>query len=186
MNFLRIEQGYGKIGIQTYPSKPEINTKAAQLDMQQTFIKVEISQQLPKVWIDQHECFATAGLKNNTEILEDAAQAAYQQAMSYTAKKAQEGDSLADIRNKGNPIAAIARANCFNQNVFDIDIIPKARPRIEVSGDIKKSFQEGQISANVQEGRIDINFTQPQINMYLMQKPYINIEYTGNNIDVKI
>lgn len=186
MNLLRIEQTYAKIGIETYPSKPEINTRADRLNMNQSFVQVEIHQQFPKVIIDQHECFATAGLKNNMEILEEAAQAAEQQALSYTAQKAQEGDALADIRSRGNPIAEIARQSTFDHHVFDIDLIPKARPRIEVVGGIDISFREGQTNNSVEEGFIDINFTEPKIQMYLLQKPSVQIEYIGNNVDVKI
>ncbi|MGE5328919.1 MAG: DUF6470 family protein [Deltaproteobacteria bacterium] len=186
MNVLRIEQTYAKIGIETYNSKAEMNSKANRLKMQQSFAQVQIQKELPKVLIDQHDCFATSGLKNNEEILAEAAAAANQQAAEYTIRKAQDGDQMTNIRYRGNVIADIARRDSFEQHEFNIDNIPKARPRIEVQGYLKVNFNEGEVSNTVEEGYLNINFSEPRINMYLMQKPSLQIQYIGSNVDVKV
>lgn len=186
MNLLRIEQTYGKIGIDTYNSQLRINSRLGRLDTHQTFVQVEMEKELPKVLIDQHECFATAGLKNNMEILEEAALAADRQALEYTARKAQNGDLLANLKFRGNAIASIARSESFHQHEFNIDLIPKARPSIDVQGYLNINFRQGQILNEVREGFANINFTEPKINMYVLQKPSVNIEYIGNNIDIMV
>jgi hypothetical protein len=67
--------------------------------MHQEYVKVEIESELPRVQIDQYQCFAEAGLKNNGDLLREAAQMSIQQAMDYTAKAAADGDELAAIEN---------------------------------------------------------------------------------------
>ncbi|MGE5472842.1 MAG: DUF6470 family protein [Ignavibacteriales bacterium] len=186
MNLLRIEQTYGKIGIDKYPSKLEINSKQANLNMHKTLVQVEINQELPKVIIDQHECFASAGLKNNLELVQEAAEAGRQQALAYTAQKSQEGDRFANIASKENTVAALAKEHSFDQHVFNIDSIPKVRPKIDFVGRLDISFKKGQITNDVEQGYMNMNFSKAQIEMYELQKPSVNIEYIGNNIDLKI
>lgn len=183
MNLLRIEQTYGRIGVETYNSQLEMRAQQSKLEMQRTDPQINIQKQQPVVKIDQHACFATAGLKNVFELTEEAAQMGHQQVLQYTAKKAIEGDMLANIKGGGNPIAEIARSNSYEQHEFNIDLIPKERPHIEVEGYIKLSFNEGQLQINFKEANININFSQSKISFYLNQKPSLNIQYVGGNID---
>jgi len=183
MNLLRIEQTYGRIGVETYKSQMDIQSQQSKLTMRRIDSQLNIEKQMPVVKIDQHACFATAGLKNVFELTEEAAQLAKQQALQYTAQKAVEGDMLANIKGGGNPIAEIARSNSYEQHEFNIDNIPKERPRIEVEGNIKLEFNKGQIQTNVEEGSVNTNYSKAKVNIYLSQKPSINIQYVGGNID---
>lgn len=184
MNFLRIEQSYAKIGIETTKPQYMAESRQSRLKLEQTHAKIEIDKQEPRVIIDQHECFATAGLKNDYERAVEAAQDAKQQVMEYIAKNAADGDMLASIESGGNPIAEIAERDSYNQHEFNIDLIPKARPRIEVSGgDIHFNLNEGQVKSQVEEGFLNTRFTEGSIRKYLLQKPSIRINFVGNNID---
>lgn len=183
MNFLRIEHTYGQIGIDAYNSELQIQSKLSKLNLQHSDAKIQIEKESPKVVIDQHECFATAGLKNVFELTDEAAQLGMQQSMEYAAKKAAEGDALANIKSKSNTIAEIARQNTVDQHEFNIDLIPKARPKIEIEGYIKFSLEKGQVVGNIEDGYIDINFSNPRLDMYLKVKPSLSIEYIGNNFD---
>lgn len=183
MNLLRIEQTYAKIGVENYKGQLDIKSQLSRLQLQRSDAKIEIEKQAPRVLIDQHPCFASAGLKNNTELNEEAAQRAKQQAMEYIGRRAADGDALANIKNKGNPIAEIARRDSYQVHEFDIDLIPKERPRIEVEGYIKFSAQMGEVKGNVEEGFADINFSNPKLSFYLREKPSLNIQYVGRNID---
>lgn len=183
MNLLRIEQTYGTIGIETQNSQVRINTRQSLLQLHQTQAKIEIDKQAPTVKIDQHGCFATAGLKNVFELTEEAAQAGQQQSMEYIAKKAADGDMLANIKAGGNPIAEIARRDSYRKHEFNIDLIPKVRPKIDVEGYIKLSAEMGKIETSVKEGSVNINFTENKIRLYLAQQPSLQIQYTGKKID---
>jgi hypothetical protein len=183
MNLLRIEQTYAQIGIETQRSQIQIQSKLPKLQIQQTNAKIEIDKQEPRVIIDQHACFATAGLKNVFELTDQAAQEGMQQAFEYAGKKAAEGDMLADIRNKGNAIAQIAKSNVYEEHEFNIDSIPKERPRIEVEGYINISAVKGEINSQLEEGSVSINASEPKVNLYLREKQSISIQYIGSNFD---
>lgn len=183
---LRIDHTYGRIGVEVQNSKLEIKNIQAKLERQQTHVQVEIKSDLPRVWIDQHECWATAGLKNNAEILQEAAANAHQQALAYTAQKAQEGDMLANTPYNKGAIASIARSNSYHENIYDIDLIPKARPSIEVTGGVNINFREAQINTDFIEGKAEISATNPYIRFYEEQKANLEISYIGENIDVMV
>lgn len=183
MNNLRIEQTYARIGVETQRSEIQIQSRLPKLQMQQTNAKIEIDKKEPRVIIDQHACFATAGLKNVFELTDQAAQEGMQQASEYAGKKAAEGDALADIRNKGNTIAQIAKSNVYQEHEFNIDNIPKERPKIDVEGYINISAVNGEINSQVEKGSVSINASEPKVNLYLREKPSINIQYIGSNFD---
>lgn len=186
MNFLRIEQTYGQIGVETYKSQLQIKSQQSKLQMQQTHAKIEINKEEPRVIIDQHPCFATAGLKNDFELAQEAAQLAYQRVMEYIAKYAADGDMLARIKDKSNPIAEIARRDSFTQHEFNIDLIPKARPIIDFEGHISLSAREGQIQKSVQEGSLQVNFSKGEVRLFVARQPSLRIEYAGKNFDTYV
>ncbi len=186
MNLLRIEQTYGMIGVETRNSKADIRTQQSRLNLQQTYVKIEIDKQAPTVKIDQHGCFATAGLKNVFELTEEAAQAGQQQAMEYTAKKAADGDMLANIKSGGNPIAEIAKRDSYQEHEFNIDLIPKVRPKIDFEGYIRLSAEMGEVESSVKEGYVKVNFTENKIRLYLAQKPSLQIQYIGKKVDTYV
>ncbi len=184
MNLLRIEQTYGKVGVETQNSQLRVSSRQNKLQMNQTHAKIEIDRKLPQVYIDQRECFATAGLKNYYELTREAAQQGMQQAMEYTSRYAADGDALARIEYGGNPIAEIALRNSYTEHEFNIDLIPKVRPKIEFDGHLRFSMRRGEINTQMSnEGLVRINFTEPKIRVYVAQQPSIRIQYVGSNID---
>ena len=68
---------------QRTPSKLDIETRNASLELHQKQAKVNIHTELPKVIIDQYECFASAGLKGNYDFTREAAQRGYQQVLDF-------------------------------------------------------------------------------------------------------
>jgi hypothetical protein len=174
------------------PSNLSIQTSAAMLELHQKHAEVNIETELPKVIIDQYECFASAGLKNNYDLISEISQRAKQNALEFIGKTAEDGRILAAIDKGGNPIAAIAKRDAYPEHEFILDFIPKARPKIDVTGDIKIDPERNSEGiTNGVEGRyipesIDINYTPGRINFNVLQYPSIEIKYLGNNIDTTI
>ncbi|WP_077369562.1 DUF6470 family protein [Anaerosalibacter sp. Marseille-P3206] len=117
------------------------------LSIQTTYPKVQIDRQLPRVTIDQYQCFAEAGLKNAKDFTADS--------VSYAYSKAAEG--IDTIVSEGNAMGAIETGN-FNiitdtafdsglgQKEFNVDIIPKSRPKIEVEGHLNIEYEMGKVN----------------------------------------
>lgn len=189
---LEIRQTYAQIGIDRTPSSLEIRSEKARLELYRRHAKVNIHTELPKVIIDQYECFATAGLKGNLDRTREISQRAYQHVIEYIGKTAEDGRELSAIENGGNPIASIVRRDAWPTHEFGLDFIPKARPKIEVIGDVEidpERNPEGTsigVEGNYFPGSLDFNYTPAEIRCYMRQYGSIELDFTGNNVDTYI
>lgn len=189
---LEISQTYARIGVDRTPSRLEIQQERARLELHQKQAQINIHTELPKVQIDQYEAFASAGLKNYLDLTKEAAERGYQQVMEFIGTKASDGDMLAAVENKGNPIASIAERDAYPEHEFGLDYIPKVGPKITVTGSVQLDPEKN--SAGVNNGvegnyippNINFNYTPSQVSIYMKQYASINFRYTGNNIDTYI
>ncbi len=189
---LSIQTTSTQIGIHHASGKWNIESQKATLHFRTKQAKVNLDTELPMVIIDQYECFATAGLKNNYDLTRSMAQKAYQQLIEYIGKTASDGNTLAAIENGGNPIKAIAVRDAYPEHTFGIDSIPKARPKISFTGGVNIEWEDARHGARIgiegqyNPGYIMIDYKPSDIDIYVKQYPKINIEYLGNSIDSKI
>lgn len=181
-----------QLGIERTPSSLQMETQIARLELHQKHAKVSITTEIPRVLIDQYQCFAEAGLKGNYDFTREAAQRGYQQVMGFIGQTARDGYALAAIENGGNPIAAIAVRDASPQKEFGLDFIPESRPKIEVTGgstDIQWDSNGGGVNNAVEGNYIPgysrLDFRPTDINLYVKQYPSVKISYE-NNIDVSI
>lgn len=181
-----------QLGIERTPAKLDIEQQRATLSFSAKQAKVNISTELPMVVIDQYECFATAGLKNNYDQVKDTSQKVYQQVMEYIGKTAADGAALAAIENGGNPIKSIMVRDAYPEHEFGIDFIPKAGPKIDFTGSINIEWERNServnngVEGDFNPGLTNISFEPAIINTFVKQYPTINIEYQENIIDTKI
>jgi len=181
-----------QLGIHRTPGKWHIESQRATLHFRTKHAKVKLDTELPMVVIDQYECFATAGLKNNYDLTKSMAQKAYQQVMEYIGKTASDGSALAAIENGGNPIRDIAVRDAYSEHMFGIDSIPKARPKISFSGGVDIEWEGASHGARIgiegqyYPGFLNINYKPSEINIYVKQYPKVDIEYLDSKIDAKI
>lgn len=186
---LRITTQNGFIGINTTPGKMNIDYGKSNYNLQTRNPKIDMEITQPKVKIDQTKPLAEIGLKNIFDFTSSNVQKGRQAAFRGIGKIAKQGDELARIEMGSNIIASQAEYNAFEQNKkeVNIDFIPKSRPKIEL--------KEGKVNINVQEGEVDIqskpqdvnlNLNRGKVEIYLRQKPFIDIEYIGNHLDFKL
>lgn len=180
-----------ELGIERTPSSLKIETQNARLEQHQKHAKVNIRTEKPRVLIDQYECFAEAGLKNNYDFIKEAAQLGYRQVMDFIGKTAQDGYTLAAIEKGGNPIAAIAARDAFPQKEFGLAFIPQSRPRIDVIGSVDIQWDRNWEGANTgvdgtyTPGNVSFNFQPAKLDIYVKQYPSVDIRYE-KSIDVSI
>jgi hypothetical protein len=187
---LLISQTHARIGIETTPSRLEMQTRNTQVSAQHKIAKLNVRTETPQVIIDQHDAFASAGLMTNSGIIEEAAQLGKQQVLNYIGKTAEDGDRLAAIEKGGNPIADIAERDAFPEHEFGYDTIPKERPKIDIKGNL--SFNPEPINDfgmrngvrfTVIAGGLRFSHTSAAIKIYIMQHPSIQMSYKGTKID---
>lgn len=188
---IRITTTDAKIGIETINARLERKSNPARMEIRQKQALLEIETEKPKIKIDQYEAFASAGRKNNLDLAVEIAQVGYQRVMEYIAEKAEEGDRLAAIHIKEDPIVEFGeKAVYVQQREFNIDFIPKARPKITVEeGEVKVELAGGsnaffdKVKINFVPHTYDTKYIPGKVNIYMIQYPSVEIEYVGNNID---
>jgi hypothetical protein len=186
---LEINQTYARIGVERTPRRLEIETQRARLEFRQKHAKVNMDIELPRVEIDQSECFASAGLKGPVELTREAARRGHTQVIEYIGKTAADGRMLAAIERGGNPLKDIVVRDAYPQKLFNIDYIPKARPRITVTGGVQYDPERNSEGVNngvegtFVPGRIDIRVEPSRVRIYMEQYNSISISYKGKYVD---
>lgn len=189
---LSITQTYAKIGIETTPGSFHLQSQLAKLGLRQVPRPVNIHTELPKVEIDQNECFASSGLKNPFDLSIEGSQIAYQQALEYIGKVAEDGDGFAAIEEGGNPIADVAERDAYPEREFGIVAMPSARPKIDVTGGIKfqPEYDPPGVRYGIQmtfvPGELNADYTPSRVNIFMRQYNSVNIKYVGSRMDTYV
>ncbi|GAE87780.1 DUF6470 family protein [Acetivibrio straminisolvens] len=190
---LIITQTHARIGIDRTYSKLEIEARDARFKLQQDHAQVKIEAELPRVEIDQYEAFASAGLKNHLDLRREISQKGRQNALKYIGKLADDGDALAAIENGGNLFPELAKRDSYKMREFNIDAIPKASPKVSVTGELEIDFPQDyrKIIHNGVEGTLipasfNLNYTPERVKIYLEQYASIKIDYVENKIDAYV
>lgn len=185
---IRITQTWAQIGINTQNARLEMrNNGKLDFIVKHTEPKVQIDSTLPKVHIDQSKAFADEGLKGIADFMQEAVDLGKKNAMEYTARKAQQGDTYAKIENKGKPILDAIKEELTNFVDYNVVAMPQHAPEIYVEeGETNIQAIEGQVETFFNYTPIESTFIPPEIEIYMKQKGSVSIEYVGNNVDTKI
>lgn len=189
---LTITRTDARLGMETTPGKFNMETRRASLELHQKQARVNINTELPKVFIDQYECFAEAGLKNSSDLLKEQSEMAYQQAIEFIGKTAEDGDQLAKIELGGNPIADMAERDAYPEKEFGLAFIPVSSPKFDVTGSLDIEAErnwEGVtngVEINYLPAQLDINYTPASLRIYMQSYGSLNISYQGRNVDTYI
>lgn len=174
------------IGINSTPSMLSIEQPKADFEMVQKQPKLTMHTEQGHIIIDQRQCFNESGLKDNRALMEQMVQESRMALLEGISRTSYEGNMMAAIENKIDAVAEIAAANSIRMFDYNIDFIPKSRPKIDFTG--------GNLDIQVEEGYVDvkaipqkpiINVELGKIDIYLRQYPSINFQYVGNSVDTK-
>lgn len=192
---LVIEQTYGRIGIETTPGSFDIKTVNARLDLQRIVTNVNPHFEPARIRIDQHDAFASAGLKTAADMSREAAQAGQANLLDFISKTAQDGKRYAAIENPGDAIAEIARRDTYKDHVFGIVLMPSVRPKITVEGGtltfdpdpINALGMRNGMSGDYQRGYVECGYTPGQVRTYMRQYASISMKYQpDNSVDLQL
>ncbi len=188
---LFIQTTPARISIETVDCKIERKSMMARLELKQKPPVVNIKTELPRVLIDQYECFAEEGLKNNYDLLKEQSDNAYRHVMEYIARVSQDGDAMAKIGNKANIMIDIAQRNSVTTHEFGMVTVPMSRPKIDAVGGTVEFDPEPINDIGMRNGvtgtyipaQADFNYTPGKVNTRVESYGSIEIKYTGNNVD---
>jgi len=185
---LEINRMPTRLNVETIPSRLSIQTRRAKLELRHEEARVDIQTELPRVVIDQYECFASMGVMGPVARTRHEGQRAMQQALAYASKVAADGDSMAAIENP-DPLPDIAERDSRTEHEFGLDYIPKARPKITVTGGVQiraRPNAEGitnGVRGTYTPADISIEYTPAQVRISVAQYPSISMRYIPGRFD---
>ncbi|MFD1736798.1 DUF6470 family protein [Bacillus salitolerans] len=165
-----------------------IRQKEADLSIQQPEADVRIKTTPGEMHIDQSQAFQDAGLKDAFERTREYVEYAKSKWFSDLAKMSAQGDQMMNIHN-GPVLAQIAKVNGETpMKETGLGYIPSSHFAVKL--DYQPAKVEVDIKANepIIRSRVnppEFNFQKWQVQNYLIHKPFIDIEYVGNHIDMK-
>ncbi|KJS85390.1 MAG: hypothetical protein JM58_08735 [Peptococcaceae bacterium BICA1-8] len=178
---LQIRSTPGLIGINTMQGRLNVEFPKSKLEISQPKAEMRINSQLPRVIIDQYQCFAEAGLKNYSDLTKDNGQWAYKCFMERIARYNQEGDMLAQIE-KGNSSIPLIAENTFPTYDFNINFIPKSRPKIDVTGHINIDWDIKKPIINYEVRNPVFQYEHGKVEISMRQWPSIEMNYVDENV----
>jgi hypothetical protein len=180
---LEISRVHAKLDIQTTPSRLDIQTRKAKLEFRNKRERVDVRTELPRVIIDQSECFASMGLMKPVDLTRQEGQWSMQHALTYASKVSGDGDSVAAIENPQDPMPDIVERDTYPEREFVLDFIPKARPRINVTGGVQINTEKNAegtsngVQATYTPPEIRIDHKASQVRIRMAQYPSIRMRY---------
>ena len=172
------------IGIRNQRPVQTMEQPRGEQSIRQTKAEMIVDQELPRVHIDQSQCFAEVGLKSVMELAYEAAQLGRQAVLEGTARVAQEGDRMARLEDGASARAVLAdlgEGNAYQVLDYNIDLAPKSRPRIEVTGHLKIDWKLGGVEHHYTPRQAITRYEPGKAEIYLRQWPSIEIRF----LDIK-
>lgn len=171
--------------------KPQHSIKQpkARVEGSITHSKISVEATLPKVTIDQTECFNESGLKTVSAFRADNVAYAKQKMQESVGRIASQGDELTNVHLGGNPIADQAYSNAYDQfeHEFGMVTMPRSRPKIDViEGRVDIKVQEGENTKRVIAQKPEIDYKQGKVEKYMKQYGSISIRYLGENVNLSV
>ncbi len=183
---LTINQSLARIGIRTTDAYMSIDSRQPAVRLNSVFPKGRMESRLIQVEIDQTQCFNEMGLKTPGVLMRDVVQKSLKQCLGGIAAKVQEGNFLAKIEENPNGIPAVASRKYDKNYQLTVVSMPRSRPDIEFKGGYDIKWDMGSVEVEPVLKVPEVSATKPDISIYLLQKPNIDISYRGNNVDKRL
>jgi hypothetical protein len=186
MLLLNIRQQYAKLGLDIQDPALKLRTTQPKIEMATQAATVEIHQQPGVLEIDQTPCRYSIGLKNLHDFSRDNAEEGKQRAQEAIVKIAEEGDRLAQIEKKGNPIAEMG-AEAIVEEPKEITWAHIDAPIINYQpGKVEYNPIRGRVDLQLQRGTVDNESQRGTVEGYIAQRQSIRMWTTENKYDLYV
>jgi hypothetical protein len=173
---LDINITWAQIGINQNPPRLALETHIPHLPRQTRPAEVSIRREEPRLEIDTSHVRGELGFRDPLPFARHNAALGREMAVSGTKEKAREGDRLARCCTGENAIAAIARENSIDTKEVNLALWPTRPPVIKVdTGGLKIDVQPGGTGIDYAPARVGEDFTWGKVQVYLAQKPGVEI-----------
>ena len=183
---IRLQQTMGQLGLDIQKPVQDIRQPQADLNMQQVAAIVEIHNAPGVLTIDTSEGQANIDLRGPLRRTQDYADFGRQRTFEAIAQISANGDMLAAIENRGNPIADIAHAQSGIYENTDIIADHSGGDGIEMNYQpqpVQISVQQGGVKMNPQINPPQLNYERGKVEGYVRVKNSLTIDVVGASID---
>ncbi len=159
-----------KLAMQSTRARQEITTDKQNLKLESEPSQFTINRMKSELRIDQSACFAEMGSKSPEQFSADNASYGYSMVLQGIERVVDQGNQLAAIENKSDPIPDQANYNAFGQfeKSFNMQKPTGAKPNI-----------------NFTPAKLDIQYKPAKVhNQSTYQKP--QIEYIAGKLDISV
>ncbi len=177
---LQVNHTWGQLGVNRTSGHMEMKRPENQLNMSVSQAKVSVESTLPKVTIDQSQCFSEAGRKGNVDLTAEMVSLSKSAMLSSIGRIVDQGNQQADILNGHNAIQDQAYYNAFEQfdREFNYGTIPRSRPKIDViEGQLDIKVTKGQVTNNTVPEKVTLQYKKGSLEIYLKQRPSIETKF---------
>jgi hypothetical protein len=183
---LQINQSFGRLGINTTDAIISIKSQRAAVKTTSRLPRIQTDMRPMQIHIDQKQCFCEVGLKTADVFTKAMAQASKQKGQRATASTARKGDFLARVNKNPKAIPVLAKSVMQKSADFTIMAMPKSRPKINFSGGMDINWDMGEVELETTAVKQEIYAGRAGVEVYMIQRPYIEIEYKGRLLDTII
>ncbi|MBS4174162.1 DUF6470 family protein [Bacillus sp. FJAT-49736] len=191
---IRLQSTAAQIEINTTPAQQSMEQPGPDLDIQQPPAELHIDRTPGQLTIDQSQARADMDLKSISQRWRDIAQKGHQDSLNGIARRAQEGNELMKIENKGNTIVNISKRNS-ERPTYDINIgfIPSAGSvkehfepaKVDIQWDLKKPINNSKPRKPIidyKPGNVNVSMKQYQE----LKIDFVNLKYVGIHYEQEI
>jgi hypothetical protein len=180
---LRMESQMARIGIESRAACLELRTIPARLEMETIPAQLNLHSPRPQLHIDQSRCRASQGYKNNDFFIQDTVSFSRGQAAAGIGRRAYEGDYMAEIE-KGNRLEDLALDAPASEAGSSAAGTPTEPPEMYFDVlPLEANYQPGDVEINFTPARVEPTYLPGQVDIYVRQKNYLNIDWVGQNYD---
>ena len=177
---IRLQTNPMKIGLNIEQPVQQIEQKAAVQSIQQPQAIMEIQTTPGKLTIDQSQAREDMDLKSLSRRVDEFAQQGYQDWLAGMARRAQQGTELRHIEKGGNALAEQARKNSKGPEMqFNLGWIPShfsvkldyQPAEVKIEATAQKPIIDAQVN------RVNHTYTQGSVNVEILQKNALDIDF---------
>lgn len=182
---LRITQQPALVGLDIHKPAIKLNTTQPYLDIKTTPVSLQIDNPPATMEIDWRQCRADMGSQVPVDFCNTYAHLALSQGLEAISSIAAEGDALGRIENASSLAGIIAsRMQAESQVDYNVACVPEHPPEVQIDTEnVAVELEPREINYNLQRGMLENNTEWAKVDMYLLQKPSINVDWTGNYYD---
>jgi len=187
---IRMEQTYARLGLDIQKPVQELRQPRAELNMKQMPAKLEIQQPKGELTIDTSEAQANIDLRGPLRRTRDNADYGRRMWLEAIAKISSNGDRLAAIHKKGNPIADIAQEGSLIYEGKEIlaagSIVGDG---VEIRYEAKKPIINVEVRGVTMDPQIQKavhEYTPGKVNPYVDRWNSLKIDFVGLHVDQQL